>query len=121
MQENWSVIERGAPLEHRAVIMRMRNCDAAQSAEAGNQFDGRVVDQRNAIPKKIAVRRSQEQGPLPDRKFRDGADADQVRFVLAKTIAMTAAQLFQRRPFLAELRDELPGIAADRTGNRQRG
>ena len=56
------------------------------------------------------MRRSQEQGPLPDRKFRDGADADQVRFVLAKTIAMTAAQLFQRRPFLAELRDELVSL-----------
>ena len=76
VQENRGVIERGAPLLHRAVVMRMRNRDAAQSAEAGNQFDGGIVDQGDAIPKKIAVRRLQQQGALPDREFRDSADAD---------------------------------------------
>src|SRR4051812_37131955 len=121
MQENRDVAEGRAPFQHGAVIMRVRNRDAAKRAQSGNQFHRRVIDQRDAIPEKISLRRAQQKRSLPDREFRNAADADQPRLVLPKGVVMAAAQLFERRPLLTRSRNELPRITADRAGRRRRG
>jgi hypothetical protein len=63
--------------------MRMGNGDRLEAAEPVDERDGRSVEQRDAVPQNIAVRRADEERALADGKLRLGADADQPRLVLA--------------------------------------
>src|SRR5712692_5985630 len=75
--------ERAAPFHHGGVEMRMRDADPLEAAEPVDQRDGGVVEDRDAIPQHVAVRRQHQQGPLADGELRLRADADYARLVLA--------------------------------------
>src|SRR5437660_12916742 len=99
--------------------MRMRNRDRADATACVYLGDCFVAQQRDAIPEQISAGGLQEQGALPDRKFRFRADSQKPwRFVL-QPVVMVSAQSLERRPFLASATDELPFIFANRTARRR--
>jgi len=74
--------ERVAPLDHRGIVVRVRDRDAGDAAKGAHDLDGGVVDEADAVPQDVAVRRADQQGALGDRERRRGADADQDRIML---------------------------------------
>ena len=76
-------------------------------------FDDRgIVDDGDAVPKQVALRRPHEQRALADSKRRFRADTDQAH-VLTQLAVMLLAQLVQRRPSLALPSDVLTLVLAD--------
>ena len=112
--------ERMRPFHHAAVVMRVRNGDGGDPAERIHQIDGRVVDQRDAIPQHIAMRRAHQQGALADGEIGQRADAVQIRLVPPPAVKERAAHFGQRGPGLPRRRQELPLVQTDRTGLRRR-
>ena len=90
----------------------------AMSAEPVDQRDRGVVDQRDAIPENVSLRRTHEQRALPDGEPRRGADTDQARLVLAKSIVVRNPQALQRGPRLPLGRDVLALIFTHRALRR---
>ena len=86
MEVHGHVAEGAAPLHHRRVEVRMRDGDRLEAAEALDQGHGGVIQQRDAVPQDVAVRRADEQRALADGECRLRADADQARLVLAPGI-----------------------------------
>src|SRR5262249_4767689 len=80
--------KRLAPVDKRRVEVWMRNGDCAQSAKPVDQRDRGVIDQRDAIPQDISVRRTQEQCALTDGELRGCADADEAWLVLSESIVV---------------------------------
>jgi hypothetical protein len=87
-------------------------------AQAFDQRDGGLVEERDAVPQYVAFVATQEQRALRDGEVRHAADADQVRLMLAETIAIAARQRFVCRPGLAGRRHELARLVADRAARR---
>src|SRR5437899_5232063 len=90
----------------------MRDRDRADAAEVPQRSDGGVVDHGDAVPKQIALGRTNDQRALADRKRRFGADADQAQ-VVTQLVVMLLTQLLQGRPSLAAPPDVLPLVFAD--------
>ena len=112
VQVHGHVAERAAPLDQRGVEVRMRDGDGAQAAETLDEGDGGLVDERDAIPQDVAVRRANEQRALADGETRLGADADQARLVLAEGVEMADREPVQGRPRLSARRRELALVLA---------
>ena len=70
----------------------MRNRDGVQPAKPLDQGDRGVVDQRDAIPQDVALRRAQEQCALADGELRLRADADEAWLVLAEPVVVRNPQ-----------------------------
>jgi hypothetical protein len=100
VQVHGHIAECAAPLDERSVEMRMRDGNGTQAAETFDEGDGGLVDERNAIPQYVAVRRANEQRALADGKTRQRADANQARLVLAKGVEMARREQVKRRPGL---------------------
>src|SRR5437879_10316446 len=84
----------------------MRDRDRADAAEVPQRSDGGVVDHGDAVPKQIALGRTNDQRALADRKRRFGADADQAQ-VVTQLVVMLLTQLLQGRPRSEEHTSEL--------------
>ena len=112
MQVHGHIAECAAPLDERGVEMRMRDGDGTQAAETFDEGDGGLVDERNAIPQYVAVRRANEQRALADGETRQCADANQARLVLAKGIEMACGEQVKRRPGLPTRGRELALVLA---------
>ncbi len=108
-------VEVLGPCYHRCVIVRMRNRDGLQSAEALNGCNGLIVKQRDAVPEEVPLLCLHQQGALADGKLRLCADPYQARFVLLEDV-MEA--LFPHRgkrcPLLPLMADILTLVQADR-------
>src|ERR687888_177212 len=74
-----------------------------------------VVDQRDAVPEHAVG----EEGALPDRERRLGADSDQPGLDVLDAVLMLARQLLHRRPLLARVADILARVEADRALGRR--
>src|ERR1700739_10416 len=118
MQIDRNIAEGGAPFRHRRIIMRMRNRDRLQTAETVDDLDHRVVDQADAVPQHIALRRPHQQRALADAEQRRRADSDQFR-LMTKRRHMGGPQLRQTRPALAGRRHELTLFIANQTPGRR--
>ena len=114
MQVDRHPSERAAPLNHRSVIVRVRDRDRLNAAQTIEQIDGGVVDQRDALPQDVARRRACQDCPLPDTEGRRGLDRHKSRCETAEFVAVGAAQLFQRGPGLARCGNELSLVGASR-------
>src|SRR5215470_141280 len=93
--------EGAAPIDHRGVEMRMRDRDRLEPAEALDHRDGRIVEQRDAVPEHIACWREHKVRMLTDRESRQCADADQSGLMLAERIGMARREPLRRDPALA--------------------
>src|SRR6478672_9115059 len=91
----------------------MRNCDGVQSAKPVDQSDRGVIDQRDAIPQDIPLRRAKKQSALADRELRLRADPDEPRLVLAESVVVRNPEPLERCPRLALGRDVLALVFAD--------
>src|SRR5438128_3702919 len=118
MQKDFGVETLG-PFGHRRVEMRMRNGDGVDAPARVHFRDRFVVQQRNAIPEEISAGRLQEQCALTDGKFRFGADPEKLRRFVFEAVMMIYRQLFERRPLLTSVTNELPLIFADGAGGRR--
>src|SRR5215813_3860424 len=92
--------ECSAPLHERRVEVRMRDSDGAQSAECVDQGDRGIIDQRDAIPQDVPLKRTQKQRALPDGELRLRADADEAGLILPEPVEMRDPEPFERRPRL---------------------
>src|SRR5215831_6821955 len=115
------VAEGAAPLDQRRIKVGMRDSDRPQAAEAVNEGDCGSVDERDAVPQYVAVRRAHEQRALTDGKRRLRADTDQARFVLTEGIEMGHSEPVQCRPGLSGWRLELTLILAHLALRRRSG
>src|SRR5580698_9035623 len=57
-------VERVAPLDHRGIIMRMRDRDAGDTAQQAYDLDRGIIDEADAVPHYVAVRRTHQQRAL---------------------------------------------------------
>ena len=71
-------VEALRPLDHRRVVVRMRDRDRREPAAALDLGGGRVVEQRDAVPQQVRVAVGDEQRALADGELRLGPDADEV-------------------------------------------
>ena len=112
--------ERPAPLDHRAVEMRMRDRDPAEPARRLDHPHRRIVDQADAVPEQVPSRtvlrrgRHQER-PLPDRKARLRADPEQPVTLGPHRQPMPAPERLERGPPLPAPAHELALVGAHRT------
>ena len=93
----------------------MGNGNGGDSSEDMDGSDRRLVDQRYAIPEKVAFTGLDQQRPLANCELRFTADARDAFPLRSQDIAERALQLRQRRPFLAIPIHTLPLILAYRT------
>ena len=75
MQKNASV-EGAAPLDHRRIIVWMRNGDCFDAAPFAHRADACIVEHREAVPEDIPVRRGDQNGSLRDRESRLGVNGE---------------------------------------------
>jgi hypothetical protein len=115
MQVDGNVPEGPTPLDHRRVVVRVRDGDGGQPAKALDGLDGRVVDQRDAIPEDVAAGGLNEQGPLADAELRLSADSGQVWLFRPDLVHVIGSQLVESRPLLTAPADVLTLVLADGT------
>jgi hypothetical protein len=96
----------------------MRNRDPGDPAHGAHDLDRCVVDEADAVPQDVAVRRADQQGALGNGEGRHGADADQGRLLLAEGGEVGALHCAQRGPGLAEHVHVLALVLADRAAGR---
>jgi len=72
------VVEGAAPFDHRAVVVRVRDGDGGDTAESADGADGFFIEETDAIPEDVAVRRLDEERALADGELRLSADANEV-------------------------------------------
>ena len=63
-----------APLDHRCVVMGVRDCDLGDPAELADPCDRRVVDESDAIPKDIPLAGLNQERTLADPEPGFGVD-----------------------------------------------
>src|SRR5439155_15244807 len=112
-------IETLRPIDHRCVIMRMRNGDGADAPARVYFCDGFIVKECDAIPEQISAGGLQEQCALTDGKFRFGADPEKLQRFIFEAVMMIYRQSFERCPLLTSVTNELPLIFADGAGGRR--
>src|SRR5262245_66547156 len=101
------VAKGAAPLNQRRIKVGMRNGDRPQAAEAVNQSNRGSVDERDAVPKYVAVGGAHEQRALTDGKGRLRANANQARFVLTEGIGVGHSEVVMCRTGLSRWMREL--------------
>src|SRR6201999_1044089 len=101
-------IEGVRPLNHRRVKMRMRDADRLEAAEGLDRRDRRSIQERDAVPQDVAVRRAHQDRALAKGEGRLRADADDARLVFAHAVHVAACEFLKRRPALPAWRDILP-------------
>ena len=111
--------ERVRPLDHRAVVVRMRDRDRGEAALAVDALDELVVEERDAVPEDVAGRALDEQRALADRERRRAADAEHAA-VVADVGLVVVDEVLPAQPDLpVVVRDVLPRVLADRAGARR--
>src|SRR5207237_4540753 len=106
-------VECPTPLDHRRVVMRVGDGDGPKAAYLLNGFDGRVIEERDAVPEQVALWCGNENRSLADGKRRLGSDPEQTE-VVAHLIPMGLAKIAERCPSLPRPADILPLVLTDR-------
>src|SRR5689334_9253328 len=86
MEMNRHIAERGAPFDHRGVVVRMRDRDDDQRSVSLHGGDGGLIDERYAVPEDVPGRSADQKRALADAELRLRADADDAGFHFAKDI-----------------------------------
>src|SRR6188472_4112364 len=107
-------IERAGVLDHRGVVVRVRDRDRGQAAALANGALDLPVEQRDAIPQHVAAGGLDEQRALLDREARLRPDPGQSGLLGAEVGAVTGAQLVEGGPALSPPADVLALVLADR-------
>jgi len=111
------VVEGAAPFDHRAVVVRVRDGDGGDTAESADGADGFFIEETDAIPEDVAVRRLDEERALADGELRLSADANEVWLLLKDDVFPWAlAHFFERGPGLSVGADVLTFVEADGAG-----
>jgi len=95
--------------------MRVRNRNGANAAERRDQRFGCRIKISDAVPQDIALRGSQENGPLIDGKRRNGFEADELRLQLLLFVGVRGGQRVEIDPRLPRGGNVLTLILADWT------
>src|SRR5258708_3484016 len=111
--------ERPAPVYHRRVVMRVRDSDGGEAADALDKVDHHVADQADAVPQHIALPGWHQERALVDPERRRHADPDQAGFVPERR-HVASFKAFQSGPGLPAWWHVLPFLIANRTGVRRR-
>src|SRR5437016_13782018 len=95
--------------------MRVRDRDGLNTAKALNLGCGLLIEQGDAVPKDIPLRRLDQQGALPDSKLRLCPDTNQAWLMLLHHVMESLfLHPYQPCPLLAIMPDILACIQADR-------
>ena len=86
------VAEGAAPLDHRRVVVRVRDRDLGDPAQLLDPRDRRVVDQPDAVPEDVALGRLDQEGPLADAELRLGVDRVEVLLLLLDRVLVRRAE-----------------------------
>src|SRR5438132_982907 len=84
----------------------------SEAAKLPHRIDGRVIDDRDAVPQEVAPRRLHQQGALSDSNCRLGPDSGQAQ-IIVDLVLMTGPELFERGPSLPRPSHVLPLVLAD--------
>ena len=96
--------------------MRVRDRDGLDTAKALNLGCSLLIEQGDAVPKDIPLRRLDQQGTLPDSKLWLRPDTNQAWLMLLHHVMESLfLHRYQRCPLLAIVADVLACIQADRT------
>src|ERR1700730_7328140 len=104
-----------AEFYHGRIVVRMRDRDRLDPAHGVDHFDRRAIDERDAVPQDVALRRAQEHRALADAEVRERQKRDQAGLELVNCIHVAAGQRLDRRPTLPRWRNILTLVQADRT------
>ena len=110
-------VECGRPILHGGVVMRMGDRDGGKAAEASDERLGRLIEQGDAIPQHIALRRTKQKRALVDGEGRHGLQAVETWLMQMPGIAMRRRKVLARQPRLARRGDILALILADRAAS----
>src|SRR5262249_8800003 len=108
------VAKGAAPLDHRGVVVRVRDRDLRDPAQLLDPRDRRLVDQPDAVPEEVAFGRLDQEGPLADAELRLGIDRVEPLFFLLDRVPVRPAEALERRPLLTVRADVLPLVLANR-------
>src|SRR5438105_12693739 len=96
--------------------MRVRDRDGLNTAKALNLGCGLLIEQGDAVPKDIPLRRLDQQGTLPDSKLRLRPDTNQTWLMLLHHVMESLfLHRYQRCTLLAIVADVLARIQTNRT------
>ena len=101
VQVDGDAAEGLAPLDHRRVVVRVRDGYRGNSAQGFDKRDGVGIDEADAVPKNVAGGGLDEQRALADGKFGFAADAPDSLPFLKERVAVGLAEGFERDPALA--------------------
>src|ERR1700676_4833432 len=96
--------------------MRVRDGNCGDTPEFLDSADGLVVEERDAVPEDIAMRRLDQEAALPYGEFRLSPDREDVVLALFDRIAVPLAKLCGRGPLLPIEANELALVLADWAG-----
>jgi hypothetical protein len=108
-------VEPLRPLDHRRVVVGMRDRDRVHAPCRAHRLLRVGVDQRDAVPQEAV----HEERPLADPEARLGADAEQARLDLLDPVCVIRRQLGYGRPALAVVADVLALVEADGAARRR--
>ena len=104
-------VEALGPVDHRRVVVRMRDRDRLDPVRCG------IIDERHAVPEQ----RLDLKGALTDRKRRLDSDTGEPRLDLLDARMVRLPQRLERRPLLSSRTDVLALVEADRALGRRLG
>src|SRR5260370_4575323 len=101
LEINRDVAEGSTPLDHGAVVMRMRDGDCTQSTALGDECAGGVIEQRDAVPQQVSFGRFYQKCALADSEVGLGEDGVQRGFFATDRVVGVLTEIVNRSPLLA--------------------
>ncbi|HMN59354.1 MAG TPA: hypothetical protein PJ988_03270 [Anaerolinea sp.] len=111
-------VESAAPLDHRRVIVRVRDGDGRDAPQGFYVGEGGLVQQADAVPQHVAIGSVHQQGALPDGEARHAADAGQAGLDSADEVVVFGLERLQGGPLLALVANVLAVILTDEAARR---
>src|SRR3981081_1621168 len=81
MKINRNAAECPAPVDHRRVVVRMRDRDGPEAADTPDQIDHYIADQADTVPQHVPFSARDQKRALVDAKCRRHANPDQAGFI----------------------------------------
>src|SRR5262245_61866035 len=103
MQMDACIAKRAAPIDHCRVVMRMRDGNRLNTAQRLNLQFRLLIEQTQAVPKKIPLRRANQKRTLTNCKNRLSHDRIKIRLFLANQVSMMLSHVRRSDPLLSAI------------------
>jgi len=88
MKKDRRVAEGPAPLNHRCVIVWVRDGNCVDTTECVDRRPGVSVEERNAVPQNVSLRCLYQKGPLANPECGLRVDGEQMGLFLLKGVSV---------------------------------